>query len=68
MAREVERPSSGLATRVVVGAVALFVLWIVLRMLLGTVFALIRTALFVGLFAVVAWVVLVGPPDMGRKR
>jgi hypothetical protein len=52
----------------VVGAVALFVLWIVLRMLLGTVFALIRTALFVGLFAVVAWVVLVGPPDMGRKR
>ena len=36
--------------------------------LLGTVFALIRTALFVGLFAVVAWVVLVGPPDMGRKR
>jgi hypothetical protein len=68
MAREVERPSGGLATRVVVGAVALFVLWLVLRMVLGTVFAFIRTALFIGLFAVVAWVVLVGPPDMGRKR
>jgi hypothetical protein len=68
MARDIERPSGGLATRVVVGAVALFIVWIVVRMVLGTVFAFIRTGLFVALFLVVAWVVLVGPPDFGRKR
>jgi hypothetical protein len=61
MARQVEPPSSSVGTRVVLGIVVLIVAWLVLRFVLGAVFALIRVALFVGLFAVIAWVVLVGP-------
>jgi len=62
MARPAER-SDGMATRAVVGVVALVIVWLVLRSVLGFVFSLIRVALFVALFAVIAWVVLVGPPD-----
>jgi hypothetical protein len=58
-------PSSGLGTRVVVGIVALIVIWFVVRLVMGTVFAFIRAAVFVALFAIVAWVVLVGPPGRG---
>ncbi len=43
----------------------LVVAWIVIRALLGMVYSIIRAALFVGLFLVVAWIVLVGPP--GRR-
>jgi hypothetical protein len=68
MAGQVEPKSSGTGTRVVVGIVALVVLWLVLKMLMGAVFAFIRMALFLALFAVVAWVVLIGPPDFGKKR
>lgn len=56
-------PPESFATRVVVGLVILVIVWIVLRSVLGFVYALIRAALFVGLFAVVAWIVLVGPPS-----
>lgn len=56
-------PRESFATRVVVGLVILVIVWIVLRSLLGFVYALIRAALFVGLFVVVAWIVLVGPPS-----
>jgi hypothetical protein len=56
-------PPKSFATRVVVGLVILVIVWIVLGQLLGFVYALIRAALFVGLFAVVAWIVLVGPPS-----
>jgi hypothetical protein len=63
MAREVERPESGLAGRVLVGIVVLVVAWWVIKLLLGFVFSLIRIVLFVALFAVIAWVVLVGARD-----
>jgi hypothetical protein len=48
-----------------IGVVLLVVLvaWLVVQLFLGFVFSLIRTALFLALFAVVAWFVLVGPPD-----
>lgn len=68
MAGQVERRSSGIGTRVVVGIVALIALWLALRMVLGAVFAIIRMAVFVVLFGIVAWVVLVGPPEFGKKR
>ena len=45
------------------GIVALVVLlWFVLQLVLGTVFAVVARSLLVALFGVVAWVVLVGPP------
>lgn len=65
MAKPVEPPSSGLAWRVLVGVVVLLVVWLVLRTVLGVVYSFVRTVLFVGLLAVVAWVVIVGPP--GRR-
>jgi hypothetical protein len=51
---------------VVVGLVVLFVAWIVVRMMLGFVYSIVRSLLFVALFLVVAWIVLVGPP--GRRE
>lgn len=68
MAGQVEPRSRGVGTRIVVGIVALIAVWLVLRLVLGAVFAIIRTAVFVVLFAIVAWVVLVGPPEFGKKR
>ena len=53
-------PRPSLLGRVAVIAVILFVAWLVLQVLLGWVFAFARTLLFVALFAVIAWVVLVG--------
>jgi hypothetical protein len=58
-------PRSSLSTRVVVGLVVLIVVWFLIRIALGMVYSVIRGALFVALFAIVAWVVLVGPP--GRR-
>jgi hypothetical protein len=54
-----------LTTRLLVGLVLLIVAWFVLRLVLGMVYSIIRSALFIGLFLVVAWIVLVGPP--GRR-
>lgn len=65
MARQVEPRGGGLAGRVLVGIVVLVVLWFVVRLVLGVVYSFVRTALFVALLAVVAWVVIVGPP--GRR-
>jgi hypothetical protein len=62
MARPVEPRSGGIGGRLLLGIVVLIVLWVVLRVVLGLVYSVVRAALFVGLFAVVAWVVLVGPP------
>lgn len=53
-------PRPSLLWRVALVAVVLFVAWLVLQVLLGWVFAFVRTLLFVALFAVIAWVVLVG--------
>ena len=68
MAGQVEPRSSGIGTRIVVGIVALIAVWLVFQLVLGAVFAIIRMALFVVLFGIVAWVVLVGPPEFGKKR
>lgn len=57
------RPSEGLLRRVGVALLVVLVLWLVLQLLVGFVFSLIRMLLFLALFAVVAWIVLIGPPD-----
>lgn len=44
------------------GILVLVVIWIVVQSVLGMVFAVVRGALLIALFGVVAWVVLVGPP------
>jgi hypothetical protein len=62
MARPVQRPGGGLTGRIVLGIVVLVLIWIVVQSLLGMVFGLLRGALLIALFGVVAWVVLVGPP------
>jgi hypothetical protein len=62
MARPVER-SSGWTTRLLVGLVLVIVAWWVLNALVGFVFSLIRMVLFLALFAVIAWVVLIGTRD-----
>jgi hypothetical protein len=59
-------PRESLATRVVVGIVILVVVWIAVRVVLGFVYSIVRSLVFIALFAVVAWVVLVGPP--GRRE
>jgi hypothetical protein len=48
--------------RIVLGIVVLVLIWIVVQSLLGMVFGLVRGALLIALFGIVAWVVLVGPP------
>jgi hypothetical protein len=65
-ARPPAPPRQSIGTRVVVGLVVLFVAWIVVRMMLGFVYSIVRSLLFVALFLVVAWIVLVGPP--GRRE
>ena len=58
-------PTSGsgeLLTRLGVGAVILIVALLLLQFVLGWIFSLIRIALIIALVAVVAWLVLVGPP------
>jgi hypothetical protein len=62
MARHVEPPGGGIATRILLGIVVLAVVWILLQVVLGMVFAVVRGALLLVLFGIVAWVVLVGPP------
>jgi hypothetical protein len=58
-------PRESVTTRVVVGIILLVAAWIVIRALLGMVYAIVRALLFIALFAIVAWIVLVGPP--GRR-
>jgi hypothetical protein len=59
-------PRERLATRVIVGGILLLLAWIVIRMALGFVYSIVRSLVFLALFAVVAWIVLVGPP--GRRE
>ncbi len=65
MSRQPAAPRGSLSTRLLVGLVLLIVAWIVIRIALGMVYSIIRSVLFIALFAVVAWIVLVGPP--GRR-
>jgi uncharacterized membrane protein len=62
MARQVRR-SEGWLGRVGLVVLAVLVVWLLVSAVLGFVFSLIRTLLFIALFAIVAWFVLIGPPD-----
>jgi hypothetical protein len=62
MARQVRR-SEGWLGRGAVVLLAVLVVWFLVSAVLGFVFSLIRTLLFIALFAIVAWFVLIGPPD-----
>jgi hypothetical protein len=62
MARQVRR-SEGWMGRVALVLLAMLVVWFLASSVLGFVFSLIRMLLFVALFAIVAWFVLIGPPD-----
>ena len=62
MARQVRR-SEGWMGRVAVVVLAVLVVWFLVSAVMGFVFSLIRTLLFIALFAIVAWFVLIGPPD-----
>ncbi len=65
MSRQPAPPRGSVSTRLLVGLVLLIIAWIVIRIALGMVYSIIRSVLFIALFAVVAWIVLVGPP--GRR-
>jgi|GEM_PF-2656703 hypothetical protein len=62
MARQVRR-SEGWLGRVGLVLLAVLVVWFLVSAALGFVFSLVRTLLFIALFAIVAWFVLIGPPD-----
>jgi Ca2+/Na+ antiporter len=62
MARQAPR-SDGLLTRIGFVLLGVLIVWLVVSSILGFVFSLIRMLLFLALFAIVAWFVLVGPPD-----
>ena len=66
MAQPVGPRESSIITRLAVGVLVVVALWLVLGVVLGFVFSIVRTLLFLGLFALVAWIVLVGPPG-GRN-
>jgi uncharacterized membrane protein len=62
MARQVRR-SEGWMGRMALVLLAVLVVWFLVSAVLGFVFSFIRMLLFVALFAIVAWFVLIGPPD-----
>jgi hypothetical protein len=62
MARQL-RPGEGLLGRVGLVLLGVLIVWLIVSSVLGFVFSLIRMLLFVALFAIVAWFVLIGPPD-----
>jgi hypothetical protein len=66
MAQPVEPPESSFLTRLAVGVLVVVALWLLAGFVIGFVFTILRTLLFLGLVAVVAWVVLIGLPG-GRK-
>jgi hypothetical protein len=62
MAQPVGPRESSFLTRLAIVVLVLVALWLVVGAVLGFVFTILRTLLFVGLIAVVAWIVLIGPP------
>jgi hypothetical protein len=62
MARQVRR-SEGWLGRVGLVLLGVLIVWFLVSSVLGFVFSLIRMLLLVALFAIVAWFVLIGPPD-----
>jgi hypothetical protein len=63
MAQPAPPREGGIIVRLVVGVVLLFLAWVVLKMVLGLFFSVVRAVLFLGLIAVVAWVVLAARSD-----
>jgi hypothetical protein len=63
MAQPAPPREGGIIIRLVVGVVLLFLAWVVLKMVLGLFFSVVRTVLFLGLIAVVVWVVLAARSD-----
>jgi hypothetical protein len=62
MAHPVRPSGSGIITRLAVGVLVVLALWLVVGAVVGFVFTIVRTLLFLGLIALVAWIVLIGPP------
>jgi hypothetical protein len=62
VARHVRR-SEGWLSRVGLVLLGMLIVWFLVSSILGFVFSLIRMLLLVALFAIVAWFVLIGPPD-----
>lgn len=62
MARQVGTRGGSLLGGVLVVLAALVLLWLVIGLVLGMVFAVVRGLLVLAIFGVVAWIVLVGPP------
>jgi hypothetical protein len=62
MARQARR-SEGWLIRIGFVLLGVLIVWLVISSIVGFVFSLIRMLLFLGLFAIVAWFVLIGPPD-----
>jgi hypothetical protein len=63
MAPPSARPRESLLGRVVVALAILFLAWLLLQIVVGWVFSIVRALVILALFAVVAWVVLIGRPD-----
>jgi len=63
MAPPPARPRESLLGRVVVALAILFLAWLMLQIVVGWVFSIVRALVILALFAVVAWVVLIGRPD-----
>ena len=63
MAQPAPPREGGILIRLVVGVVLLFLAWVVLKMVLGLFFSVVRAVLFLGLIAVVVWVVLAARSD-----
>jgi len=62
MAHPVKPSGSSIVTRLAVGVLVVLALWLVVGAVVGFVVSFVRTLLFLGLIAVVAWFVLIGPP------
>jgi len=62
MAQPVKPSGSGIVTRLAVGVLVVVALWLLVGAVVGFVFTIVRTLLFLGLIGLVAWIVLIGPP------
>jgi uncharacterized membrane protein YjjB (DUF3815 family) len=63
MAQPAPPREGGIVVRLVIGLVLLFLAWVALKIVLNVVFSMVRTILFVGLIALVVWLVLAARSD-----
>jgi uncharacterized membrane protein YjjB (DUF3815 family) len=63
MAQPAPPREGGIVIRLVIGLVLLFLAWVALKIVLNVVFSMVRTILFVGLIALVVWLVLAARSD-----